>query len=160
MPNEFKKQSHSIVLLNFIDLNIGLTCGFVCLQVTLKGAKDCVDAARKRIDEIVQDLENQVTIECVIEQQHHRTIMGTRGSKVQKICSDFDVQIKIPDRANKENGTNGNGEEAVNGVSNDIIRITGRADNCEAARQALINLVPVNIEVRLKIFTSVIPKSL
>jgi hypothetical protein len=86
--------------------------------------------------------------------------MGTRGSKVQKICSDFDVQIKIPDRANKENGTNGNGEEAVNGVSNDIIRITGRADNCEAARQALINLVPVNIEVRLKIFTSVIPKSL
>lgn len=117
--------------------------------MTLKGAKDCVDAARKRIDEIIQDLENQVTIECVIEQQHHRTIMGTRGSKVQKICSDFDVQIKIPDRANKENGTNGNGEDAqpVNGVSNDIIRITGRADNCEAAKQALINLVPINIEV-------------
>ena len=74
--------------------------------------------------------------------------MGTRGSKVQKICSDFDVQIKIPDRANKENGTNGNGEEAqpVNGVSNDIIRITGRSDNCEAAKQALVNLVPINIE--------------
>ena len=85
--------------------------------------------------------------------------MGTRGSKVQKICSDFDVQIKIPDRANKENGTNGNGngEEAqpVNGVSNDIIRITGRSDNCEAAKQALVNLVPINIEasfIKLKPF--------
>jgi len=66
------------------------------LQVTLKGAKDCVDGARRRILEIVNDLENQVTIECIIDQVHHRTIMGTRGSKVQKICSDFDVQIKIP----------------------------------------------------------------
>jgi len=115
--------------------------------VTLKGAKDCVDGARKRILEIVNDLENQVTIECVIDQAHHRTIMGTRGSKVQKICSDFDVQIKIPDRA-KENGTNG--EEGVNGGSvggSDIIRITGRKDNCEAAKQALVNLVPINIDV-------------
>ena len=123
--------------------------------MTLKGAKNCVDGARKRIDEIVHDLENQVTIECVIDQTHHRTIMGTRGSKVQKICSDFDVQIKIPDRAHKENGTNGE-EAPVNGngtaavavaVNNDVIRITGMPENCEGAKQALINLVPVNIEV-------------
>ena len=126
---------------------------FVHVQVTLKGAKDCVDGARKRILEIVNDLENQVTIECIIDQAHHRTIMGTRGSKVQKICSDFDVQIKIPDRA-KENGTNG--EEGVNGGGagnggSDVIRITGRNDNCEGAKQALINLVPINIDVSCRI---------
>ena len=37
-------------------------------QVTLKGAKDCVEAARQRILELVGDLDSQVTIECNIEQ--------------------------------------------------------------------------------------------
>ena len=41
-------------------------------QVTLKGAKNCVDAARDKINTLVEDLESQVTIECIIEQQHHR----------------------------------------------------------------------------------------
>merc|ERR1712050_290304 len=81
-------------------------------KVTLKGAKNCVDAARERMNSLIEDLESQVTIECVIEQQHHRTIMGARGANIQKVCSDFNVQIKIPDRkSNKaqQNGTiNGN----------------------------------------------------
>ena len=37
-------------------------------QVTLKGAKDCVEAARNRILQTVGDLDSQVTIECNIEQ--------------------------------------------------------------------------------------------
>ncbi|CAB4057322.1 unnamed protein product [Lepeophtheirus salmonis] len=53
-------------------------------KVTLKGAKDCVEAARNRINEIVMDLESEVTIECAIPQAHHRTVMGPRGSKIQK----------------------------------------------------------------------------
>ena len=47
-----------------------LTCHLS--QVTLKGAKNCVDAARDKINTLVEDLESQVTIECIIEQQHHR----------------------------------------------------------------------------------------
>jgi hypothetical protein len=39
-----------------------------------------------------------VTIECVISQKHHRTVMGAKGVKVQGITSEFDVQIKFPDR--------------------------------------------------------------
>ena len=71
-------------------------------------------------------------------------------------------QIKIPDRAKQENGgTNGGGVDedghAVNGAvppsgSNDIIRITGRSENCEKAKEALVNLVPINIEVRYLIW--------
>ena len=113
------------------------------LKVTLKGAKDCVEAARKRISEIVNDLENQVTIDCVIEQQYHRTVMGARGSKVQKICQDFDVQIKFPDKANAENGT------TENGGSNDVIRISGQSAKCQGAADALKALVPVNIQVEI-----------
>jgi len=115
-------------------------------QVALKGAKECIDAARSRIQEIVSNLECQVTIEVSIDQQHHRTIMGTRGSKLQKICADCDVQIKIPDRQRETNGE----APAVNGNhSNDVIKITGRPENCEKAKQALIDMVPINIEVEI-----------
>merc|ERR1711971_1080757 len=54
-------------------------------KVTMKGAKNCIEGAMARIEEIVQDLVEQVTIDCEIEQQFHRTVMGAKGSKVQKI---------------------------------------------------------------------------
>merc|ERR1712241_596903 len=99
---------------------------------------------------MIEDLESQVTIECVIEQQHHRTIMGARGANIQKVCSDFNVQIKIPDRkSNKaqQNGTmNGNVEDTNSQENSDIIRISGRKENCEDAAAALKALVPINIE--------------
>lgn len=121
-------------------------------KVTLKGAKDCIEAAKQRISEIVADLDAQVTIEVVIPQRLHRTIMGPRGSKVQQVTTDHDVQIKFPDRdavepiEGLENGTNG----SIDGVATDepirqcdIIRITGHIDKCNAAKQALIDLVPI-----------------
>uniref|UniRef100_S4RAX2 Vigilin n=1 Tax=Petromyzon marinus TaxID=7757 RepID=S4RAX2_PETMA len=66
-------------------------------KVVLKGAKECVEGAKKRILEIVDDLESQVTIECVIAQKYHRTVMGAKGSKVQQVTKDYDVQIKFKD---------------------------------------------------------------
>ena len=103
---------------------------------------------------MVEDLESQVTIECVIEQQHHRTIMGARGANIQKVCSDFNVQIKIPDRksSNKaqQNGTaNDHQENSNDAESSDVIRVSGRKENCEDAVAALKALVPINIEVIL-----------
>lgn len=73
-------------------------------KVMLKGAKDCIAAAKTRIQEIITDLESMVTIECIIAQKHHRTVMGAKGHKVQAITSDFDVQIKFPDRERDYNG--------------------------------------------------------
>ncbi|XP_065366752.1 vigilin [Calliphora vicina] len=125
-------------------------------KVTLKGAKDCIEAAKLRISEIVADLDAQVTIEVVIPQRLHRTIMGARGFKVQQVTTEHDVNIKFPDRdatepvEGLENGTNG----TVDGVVTDepirhcdIIRITGHVDKCNAAKQALIDLVPVTEEL-------------
>lgn len=37
-------------------------------EVTLKGAKDCVAEAMKRLLDITKELDNQVTINCVIPQ--------------------------------------------------------------------------------------------
>lgn len=125
-------------------------------RVTLKGAKDCIDAAIQRILEIVSDLENMVTIECVISQRHHRTVMGPKGFKVQGVTAEFDVQIKFPDREIIDEVTEinggGGGDDEVNGEPIrlcDIIRINGKKENCEAAKQALLNLVPVTEEIQV-----------
>jgi len=111
-------------------------------KVNLKGPKDCINEAIERINEIVKDLEDQITVDCEIKQSYHRTVMGAKGSKVQKITTDFNVQIKFPDKAVE------NGEVAVNGDNScNIIRITGKRDNCEKASQALLELVPITAEV-------------
>merc|ERR1719376_69523 len=123
-------------------------------RVNLKGAKDCIDAAIARINEIVKDLEDMVTIDCEIQQTYHRTVMGAKGSKVQKITTDFNVQIKFPDKAVAvENGDDApapvNGETTINGRSTNpnIIKITGQSKNCAEASKALLELVPITAEV-------------
>ncbi|GCB63993.1 hypothetical protein scyTo_0014709 [Scyliorhinus torazame] len=129
-------------------------------KVTLKGAKDCVEAAKKRMQEIVEDLEAQVTIECVILQKFHRMVMGAKGLNVQQITKDHNVQIKFPEREENpapeqhvhENGeTNGEVKEVDLTVprKNDIIIISGRKERCESARDALLALVPVTTQVEV-----------
>ena len=79
--------------------------------------------------------------------------MGAKGSKVQKITTDFNVQIKFPDKAVAvENGdaapVNG-GDTTINGRSTNpnIIKITGQSKNCAEASKALLELVPITAEV-------------
>uniref|UniRef100_A0A4W5RJD7 Vigilin n=1 Tax=Hucho hucho TaxID=62062 RepID=A0A4W5RJD7_9TELE len=121
-------------------------------KVTLKGAKDCVEAAKKRMLEIIEDLDAQVTMECVIPQKFHRSIMGPKGSRIQGITRDHNVQIKFPERANGEVPVV---EEAVAPADPtaprkcDIIVLSGRKERCEAAVEALKALVPVTTEVEV-----------
>lgn len=94
-------------------------------KVIIKGAKECVEAAKKRMQEIIEDLvssctlfqvflfsilmchlhlqcllfqDAQVTVECVIPQKFHRSIMGPKGSRIQQITRDHNVLIKFPER--------------------------------------------------------------
>ncbi|XP_062853273.1 high density lipoprotein binding protein a [Trichomycterus rosablanca] len=132
-------------------------------RVTLKGAKDCVEAARKRIQEIVEDLDAQVTMECVITQKFHRSIMGPKGFRIQQITREHHVQIKFPEREDQqappseappqENGeANGEVKEPVDPAAPkkcDVIFLSGRKERCEAAVEALKALVPVTVEVEV-----------
>uniref|UniRef100_A0A8C5GBE9 Vigilin n=1 Tax=Gouania willdenowi TaxID=441366 RepID=A0A8C5GBE9_GOUWI len=128
-------------------------------KVTLKGAKECVEAAKKRMMEIVEDLDAQVTIECVIAQKFHRSIMGPKGSRIQQITRDHNVQIKFPEPVApaeapiQENGEpNDEVKEPVDPNAPkkcDVIVISGRKERCEAAVEALKALVPVTIEVEV-----------
>lgn len=76
------------------------------------------------------------------------------SNQVQGITSEFDVHIKFPDRSATDEATELNGGEpnAVNGEpirQCDIIRITGLPDRCEAAKQALIDQIPVTEEINV-----------
>jgi len=82
--------------------------------------------------------EAQVTIECVIDQKVHRTIMGPKGSNVQAVTQEHNVSIKFPDRdlPHKASVENGDATEETN--PRNVILITGRQENAEAAKQALM----------------------
>uniref|UniRef100_A0A3Q0RAW3 Vigilin n=1 Tax=Amphilophus citrinellus TaxID=61819 RepID=A0A3Q0RAW3_AMPCI len=127
-------------------------------KVTLKGAKECVEAAKKRMQEIVEDLDAQVIMECVIPQKFHRSIMGPKGSRIQQITRDHSVQIKFPEREDPQEAPIQNGEadgevkEPVDPNAPkkcDVIIISGRKERCEGAMEALKALVPVTIEVEV-----------
>ncbi|XP_041925524.1 vigilin [Alosa sapidissima] len=125
-------------------------------RITLKGAKDCVEAAKRRIQEIIEDLEAQVTVEVAILQRHHRAVMGPKGCRIQQITRDHEVQIKFPEReesTGQEPHPQENGDASPEGEpvprKCDIIAISGREEKCELARQALLALVPVTIDVEV-----------
>lgn len=120
-------------------------------RVTLKGPKDALEVAKQRIAEFVLEQENKVTIECVIPKRYHGAVMGAKGSKVQAITSEYNVQIKFPDRAAAENAEDLNGELLDAEIPRvcDIIKITGLNTKCDAARDALLALVPVTMELEV-----------
>ncbi|XP_064184904.1 vigilin [Anguilla rostrata] len=125
-------------------------------RVTLKGAKDCVEAAKRRIQEIIVDLEAQVMVEVAIPQRYHRAVMGPKGSRIQQITRDHEVQIKFPEReesAGVEPSPQENGDASPEAEfvprKCDIITISGRAEKCEPARTALLALVPVTVDVEV-----------
>ena len=115
--------------------------------VTIKGAHECVDGAKQRILEIVAELESRVTIEVEIPQKHHRTVMGQRGAYIQEITYQNNVDVKFPERPSRD----AQYEDAprVEGERNpqDIVVIRGSPANCEAAKQALLALVPIVDEI-------------
>lgn len=133
--------------------------------VSIRGSKDCVEMAKTRITEMVGDLEAQVTMEVVIPQVYHRNIMGKAGRNVQSIQSEHKVEIQFPKRDtgdSKDGVPNGNadGEVAVQDEApetqsndktkeSDIIVLKGRKENCESAKNALLESIPVTKEVEV-----------
>uniref|UniRef100_A0A8B9KCL4 Vigilin n=1 Tax=Astyanax mexicanus TaxID=7994 RepID=A0A8B9KCL4_ASTMX len=135
--------------------------------VTLKGARECVTAAKRRIQEIIQDLESQVTVEVVVPQRFHRAVMGPKGCRIQQITREQEVLIKFPEREESAGMSvcslplayaksaviclwvvNSAAGDAVPRRC-DVITVTGRVEKCELARIALLALVPVTVDVEV-----------
>ena len=115
-------------------------------RVLLKGAKKFVSTAKIAIMEVVTDLESRVTVECLIPRKHHGKVIGPKGVNVEALCQEHSVSIKFPDRA--ANSAAG----VQTGTSNsdlDVIFIRGKEENCLMVREALLELVPVNIAIEV-----------
>ncbi|RNA31863.1 vigilin-like isoform X1 [Brachionus plicatilis] len=104
-------------------------------QVTVKGPRDAVASAIKQIQEFVNEMENQVTIEVSIERKHHPAVIGAKGMNTNRISSDFKVNIQFPARPAE------NSEE--HDPRQDVFTISGLKENCENAKQALLDLIPM-----------------
>ena len=95
-----------------------------------------------------------MTVACSIAHEHHRSVLGTRGANVQEITVEHNVHIKFPERP----GAPPPGEEQEAAADEadpeegkpdprDVINVTGRKENCEAAIEALMVCVCVCSDV-------------
>lgn len=142
----------------FGGVNISLPKDLTSPIIALKGARECVDGAKKRLLEIVADLEAMTEIKCIIAQKHHRALLGNKGKNIQELTARLNIQIKFPERKKVEEGAEGAPvEEAppppppVEGEENkaDTIVISGHRDRCEEAKNALLALVPISEPVEI-----------
>lgn len=120
-------------------------------KVTIKGSKQCAESAKARIEEIVEDLDAQTTIQVEVPSVHHRALLSNRGQKVQDICAKYNVQIKFPDRRLREGAVEHLDETVEHEKPSplDLITISGRDVRCEEAKQALIALIPITKTVHV-----------
>ena len=142
-------------------------------RVIVKGSADCVENAKKRILEIVEELENFIEDSCVISQKHHRAVLGKQGNNVRSITSDLNVNIKFPERKSNDDSVSPTAEEAPPVVNEeatpapatedgeapaateeetnpaDVIVVSGSKEHVEEAIKRLKDLVPVSLEVSI-----------
>jgi transcription antitermination factor NusA-like protein len=142
----------------FGGVNISLPKDLTSPIIALKGARECVDGAKKRLLEIVADLEAMTEIKCIIAQKHHRALLRNKGKNIQELTARLNIQIKFPERKKVEEVVEGAPvEEApptpppVEGEENkaDTIVISGHRDRCEEAKNALLALVPISEPVEI-----------
>jgi exosome complex RNA-binding protein Rrp4 len=121
-------------------------------KVTIKGSKQCAESAKQRIEEIVDDLVSQVTVNVSIDSSHHRAIVP----HANQLRDEYNVRINFPAR-----GTSNEGGESVDGIlPSDHVTITGRDTKVEEARKALMELIPITqtINVPVDFHSSLIGK--
>ncbi|CAD6197714.1 unnamed protein product [Caenorhabditis auriculariae] len=109
--------------------------------VTLKGSKQCVESAKARLEEIVEDMEKQVRIQVSIPAQHHRSLLSGRGQKIHEIQSRFNVQIRFPERR----------DESTDDEEANLVSISGRDTKVEEAKEALLALVPISRSIDIPV---------
>jgi len=135
--------------------------------IKISGPKTCVAEFKAKMEAMIADLKAQVEIKVEIARQHHRDIIGPQGYNVRRITSTYGVQISFPpqqdrkrqDNGHQQNGTPTEGEEAASPETApveetapdplDIIKVVGRPESCQEAKVALLDLIPVSIEVEI-----------
>ncbi|XP_065200720.1 vigilin-like isoform X2 [Planococcus citri] len=126
-------------------------------KVIVKGKPNGVKEAIKRIEQEVQELEEHVTIEVFIPNRDHKVLIRSRTPPtINDIERQNNVKISFADRISGDNYQQ-NGISDINGHADDkdqarpcdIVYITGKPENCESAKQSLLDIVPITIELNI-----------
>lgn len=120
-------------------------------KVRVKGPSECVDDAIKRLLHIVEELQNEVTVNVVLSSKYHRSLIGRNGCNVQAISSEFNVNIKFPTRGG---AVEVNGEDLLveNGhaANNDEVMAVTAAVNDQQEEDASNNSTECNAAVAVE----------
>ena len=89
-----------------------------------------VDALAERVQELELQKEDRLLksfeVQCEVDPQFHPKLIGRRGEVINKIRTEHDVRIQLPER-NDENQS--------------VITIVGYEKNCLAAKEEILRMV-------------------
>jgi hypothetical protein len=106
-------------------------------KVQVKGPREAVQNACKRLLDLVFEFENQIALEVNIPNKYHASVIGKKGVNTQRISDDFNVDIQF---SAKQDGSEGEQQS-------DIVTVSGLKEDCERAKEALLALVPTTEQV-------------
>lgn len=99
----------------------------------IKGVKVCVNAARRKLNGQIKELEDKAVIPIKVPQQFHSTIIGSEGSTVRRLEERYHVRINFPKAAMAA-------DEGGPRQAPDEIIIKGSKKGAEEARQEISDL--------------------
>lgn len=138
--------------------------------IKIAGPKTCVEEAKTKIAAMIEEFRAQVEISVEILRQYHRDIIGPGGHNVRAVTLKHSVQISLPP-AQKRDTPNGHVEDSPEQLEalpvtegpdpQDLIKIVGRPENCEAAKADLLELIPIskNMEIPFEYHRFIIGKA-
>jgi len=81
----------------------------------ITGVQVCVDAARKKLNAHLRELEDKAVITIKVPQQYHGAIVGSEGSTVRRLEERYNVRINFPKKTEDDGSRQGPDEIVVRG---------------------------------------------
>lgn len=121
-------------------------------KVEVKGPKAKADAAKVRIINIGKKLEDETTHVLKIPAKHHRDLIGSKGSQVNRLQDRYNVRVQFPRSASSLNGSDdqsvadtasevGGGRYSRTAQAPDEVLVKGPSKGADAARDEILSLL-------------------
>lgn len=112
------------------------------VNVVIQGIQTNVEAAKERIQSLVNSLADQITLTLNVPREFHRHLIGPNGRYVRKLEDKYNVYIKFPKSAG--------GSEQNGSSSSDSITVRGRKKDASSAKEELLELYEYEKEEQAK----------
>jgi predicted PilT family ATPase len=120
----------------------------------IRGFKVCVDAARRKLNSQIKELDDKAVITIKVPQQYHSIIIGSEGSTVKRLEERYSVRINFPRGQKPDEGRENSPRQAP-----DEIIIRGGKKGADEARQEIDDLWKYEAENSYTATITVLAKS-